>query len=99
MHDQEGKYSILVCSFILTVDIDLKEVTRKGYEPWLSKINELFKADKDISGFYQFNVINERALQFTLEGVEVELLISPIWSRPGELYTFLETIKPQQRDK
>ena len=74
-------------------------VTRKGYEPWLSKINELFKSDKDISRFYEFHVMNERALLFTLEGVEVELLVSPIWSRPGELYTFLESITPQLTDK
>ena len=43
--------------------------------------------------------MTERALLFTLEGVEVELLVSPTWSRPGELYTFLETTKPQHRDK
>ena len=81
------------------IDIDMREVTRKGYEPWLSKINELFKSDKDISEFYQFTAMTERALLFTLEGVEVELLVSPTWSRPGELYTFLETTKPQHRDK
>ena len=43
--------------------------------------------------------MNERALQFTLEGVEVELQVSPVWSRPGELYAFLESVKPQHRDK
>lgn len=85
--------------FIVGIDIDAWEVIRNGYEPWLSKINELFKSDKDISEFYQFSIMNERALQFTLEGVEVELLVSPIWSRPGELYTFLESTKPQHRDK
>ena len=42
------------------IDIDMREVTRKGYEPWLSKINELFKSDKDISEFYQFTAMTER---------------------------------------
>ena len=71
----------------------------KGYEPWLSKIDELFKSDKDIAGFYHLHAKTDRALLFTLEGIEVELLLSPIWSRPGELYSFLETVKPEHRDK
>ena len=79
--------------------IDARDIARTGYEQWLSRINELFKSDKDISEFYQFHVMTERALQFTLEGVELEILVSPVWSRPGELYTFLETTKPQNRDK
>ena len=82
-----------------STDIDARDIPKMGYEPWLSRINELFKSDKDISEFYQFHVMTERALLFMLEGVEVELLVSPVWSRPGELYTFLETTTPQHRDK
>ena len=100
--------SIVACSYTLLlycrkhqnfIDIDAIDVIGKGYEPWLSKINELFKTDKDISEFYQLNAKTDRALLFSLEGVEVELLVSPIWSRPGELYSFIETVRPEHRDK
>ena len=90
---------ILVCLLLGNTDIDARDIPKQGYEPWLSKINELFKSDKDISEFYQFHMMTERALLFMLEGVEVELLVSPVWSRPGELYTFLESTKPLHRDK
>ena len=90
---------ICKCLLLDYADIDARDIPKMGYEPWLSRINELFKSDKDISEFYQFHVMTERALLFMLEGVEVELLVSPVWSRPGEFYTFLETIKPQHRDK
>ena len=100
--------SIVACSYTLSlycqkhqnnIDIDAIDVIGKGYEPWLSKINELFKTDKDISEFYQLNAKTDRSLLFSLEGVEVELLVSPIWSRPGELYSFIETVRPEHRDK
>ena len=80
-------------------DVDVKEVERMGYQYWLSKLNNMFQSDEEMSKFYKFQRMTEHALQCSFEGVDVDVLVSPQWGRPGELYTFFETIEPQHRNK
>ena len=65
----------------------------------MSKIHQLFQTDEVLSESYDFHEVTEWTLQFGMEGVEMELMVSPCWGRPGNFYTFLETIKSQHRSR
>ena len=81
------------------VDIDPKEVERKGYEDWLNQIHRFFVSDQVLSEGYQFHAVSESVLEFGLDAVEVELTVSPHWTNPASFYTFLENTKQQHRSK
>lgn len=78
-------------------DVGAKEAEQAGYESWLSKIDKFFHSDEVLSESYHFVELTPHALQFTYDGVEVDLLLSQHWRRPGDLYKFLESVQPQNR--
>lgn len=81
-------------------DIDPKEVDKKGFGFWLNKIDQLFQTDETFSSWYDCHQVLEQALRFVLqEFVEVRLMLSPLWGRPDQFYTFMETIRPQSINK
>lgn len=82
-----------------TADISPEDIERKGYGKWLNRINQFFQSDEILSESYQFQELTETALGFDMEGVEVELMVSPHWGNPGDFYSFLESIIPQNRSK
>lgn len=84
---------------LTSADINPKDVGTKGYEEWLNKIHQLFQSDQVLSECYQFHAVTETALEFTVDGVEVELMLSPYWVNPASFYTFLDSIKQQHRSK
>ena len=77
--------------------MNAKEAKEAGYETWLSKIDKFFHADEELSMFYHFVELTPHNLQFTYDGVDVNLLLSSHWQRPGDLYKFLESMQPQNR--
>ena len=80
-------------------DIKPRDIEKKGYEEWLNKIHHLFQSDRVFSKSYQYHLVTELALQCVINGVELQVMVSPTWGRPGNLYTFLETTKQQTRTK
>ena len=87
----------LISIHIIYLDIDANEVMRKGYEPWLSRLQQFLEADLEISEHCKFQGTSSHGILFSYDGVEVELLPSPHWGRPGELHTFLQSVQPQKR--
>ena len=79
--------------------MNTKEVECNGYGEWLNKIDRLFQSDELLSECYQFHAVTDTALEFTLDGVEVELMVSPHWGVPANLYSYLEAVKPLSRTK
>ena len=43
--------------------------------------------------------MTETSLECVVDGVEVDLMVSPHWPVPANFYTFLTTVKPQNRSK
>ncbi len=79
---------------VSSLDVDSKIVERRG---WLNKIQELFQEDEVLSECYQFHGMTDHVLHFLMDGLEMKIMVSPAWGRPGNFYTFMETIKPQNR--
>lgn len=84
---------------VYSPDLEAHAVVQHGYRGWLGRINVFLQEDPELKDFYSFHNLTRQALQFSVEGIEVELLLSPHWARPGDLYGFLHTTKPQNRDK
>lgn len=83
----------------VSADISPRDVEVRGYGEWLSRIDRLFQSDEVLSECYEFHSLTDTALQFTLDDVEVELMVSPHWGVPANLYRHLEAVKPQDRHK
>ncbi len=101
--EREGSREMGVVSprstLLFAADINAKDVERKGYEDWLHKIHQFFQSDQVLSGCYEFHAVTETSLEFTLDHVEVELVVSPHWGNPASFYTFLDSIREQHRSK
>lgn len=82
-----------------TPDIDPDHVEKKGYREWLEKIDLMLQSDEVLSECYQLHTVTDTALVCGVEGVELQLLVSPHWGVPANFYTYLETLRPQQRSK
>lgn len=78
-------------------DITIKEVVKNGYKLWLNQINKFLHMEKELAEGYKFQALTNRGLQFTFEGIEIEILVSPNWRKPADFYTFLETLRPAHR--
>lgn len=65
----------------------------------LNKIHQLFQSDQVLSEHYQFHAVTETALECNIDGVEVEVMVSPYWVNPASFYTFLDSIKHHHRSK
>lgn len=65
----------------------------------MNQLNQFLQSEEDLVEGYEFNAITDRGLQFTFAGIEIEIVVSPPWSKPSDLYTFLETMKPAYRSK
>lgn len=81
----------------LLADIQTQEVEKSGYDRWLGKIHHFMQKDEDISACYQLQNITAHGLQFIFEGVDMNLLLSPHWSRPGDYFKYLSCISPALR--
>ena len=79
------------------VDIQTQEVEKSGYDRWLGKIHHFMQRDEDISSCYQLQNITAHGLQFIFEGVDMNLLLSPHWSRPGDYFKCLSNLSPSLR--
>ena len=79
--------------------MDTKHVEKKGYGEWLLKLHQFFQSDESLSKYYQFQALTEMTLECVVDGVEVELMVSPYWPVPANYYTFLTTLKPHSRTK
>jgi hypothetical protein len=82
---------------IYSEDIETQEVEKSGYDRWLGKIHHFMQKDEDISECYQLQNITAHGLQFIYEGVDMNLLLSPYWVRPGDYFKYLSTISPALR--
>ncbi len=86
-------------SAALSTDIDPEDVDKKGYGEWLLKLHQFFQSDESLSKYYQFHALTETSLECVVDGVEVDLMVSPHWPVPANFYTFLTTLKPYSRTK
>lgn len=82
-----------------TIDVDPREIARRGYENLLNKIYQLFQTDEVLSKSHTFCGVTEHALQLDVSGVRMDVMVSPSWGRPGNLYSYLESVKPQHRSR
>jgi hypothetical protein len=82
---------------LLFSDIVAEEVEKCGYDRWLGKIHHFMQKDQDISECYQLQNITAHGLQFIYEGVDMNLLLSPHWTRPGDYFKYLSSISPSLR--
>ncbi|XP_064392628.1 2'-5'-oligoadenylate synthase 1-like isoform X1 [Halichondria panicea] len=82
---------------IYSPDITIKEVIRNGYGLWLNQINQFMHSEKDLAKGFEFHALTDKGLQFTFEGIEIEIMVSPNWRKPADFYTFLETLRPVHR--
>lgn len=77
--------------------ISADKVLSSGYEKWLDLLTRFLQSaptlHEKVYGLKQTTY----SVQFTYKGyIEVELLVSPFWYRPDDLYGFLNRL---QRDK
>ncbi len=54
-------------------------------------------SEKDLAEGFEFHALTDKGLQFTFEGIEIEIMVSPNWRKPADFYTFLETLRPAHR--
>jgi hypothetical protein len=87
----------VICVNNSPADIETQEVEKSGYDRWLGKIHHFMQKDEDISECYQLQNITAHGLQFIYEGVDMNLLLSPYWVRPGDYFKYLSTISPALR--
>lgn len=78
-------------------DIETEEVEKSGYDRWLGRIHHFMQKDEDISACYQLQNITAHGLQFIYEGVDMNLLLSPYWVRPGDYFKYLSSVSPALR--
>ena len=90
-------YMQILCIHILLSDVLAKEVEKSGYDRWLGKIHHFMQKDEDISACYQLQNITAHGLQFIYEGVDMNLLLSPYWAKPGDYFQYLSSISPALR--
>ena len=83
----------------MSTDVDAKQVEKKGYDEWLHNIHQYFQSDESLSKLYQFRAMTELSLQCVVDGVNLEVMVSPHWPVPANFYTFLTTLKPHSRAK
>lgn len=73
--------------------------SRDPYRPWLSKMKEFLERVKDVV----LDPVDPmrpagHAVHFTYKAtVDVDLLISPMWSTPNEYYQFLRGVEERRR--
>ena len=78
--------------YIYLTDIHTKEVEKNGYDKWLGKIHQFLQKDPEIAPCYQLQNITAHGLQFIYEGVDMNLLLSPHWTRPGDFFKSLSSV-------
>lgn len=77
---------------VYLTDIHTKEVEKNGYDKWLGKIHQFLQKDPEIAPCYQLQNITAHGLQFIYEGVDMNLLLSPHWTRPGDFFKSLSSV-------
>ena len=69
---------------------------RHGYERWLTKLH-LF-LEETIPEKYHHSKTTPHAVQFVYKGrIDVDLLVSPFWQSPEDLYRFLKSVRPKKK--
>lgn len=80
------------------------DVRRSGrmFEPWLRQLKELIER---VDGVTLMRQSKQFSVQFSFDynhqgsPVDVDLLISPYWNNPEELYNFLRSVPQEERMK
>ena len=72
-------------------DVDAYTVKQNGCEAWLYKLKEFLQ--QTLGRKFKLDGQTPHAVQFVYDGkIEVDLLLSPCWSNPKQLYDFLRTV-------
>ena len=75
------------------VDISQHTVRENGFRAWLEKMKSFLQ--RSFGGSYK---LTPHAVQFKYDGkIDVDLLLSPYWSDPDQLYKFLGQIPEAKR--
>ena len=64
---------------------------KTGYDDILTKLDEYLEEEMED---YTFLSMSEVAVKFQVRDYEIDLLLSPLWASPDELYSYLRTVKP-----
>lgn len=77
------------------VDISQYKVRENGFRAWLEKVKSFLQ--KSFGGSFK---VTPHAVQFEYGGkIDVDLLLSPYWSDPHQLYKFLGQVPQAERSK
>ena len=96
-HTHTRTSDLITQQLVSLSDIVAEEVEKSGYDRWLGKVHHFMQKDEDISECYQLQNITAHGLQFIYEGVDMNLLLSPHWTRPGDYFNYLSSISPSLR--
>lgn len=84
-------------SFTYSVGIDPNDVKQNGYDRWLGQLKLFLEETLDEDDIEDISR-TVHSVQFTYkEWIEVDLLVSPKWDYPADLYNFLGTVPKHRR--
>lgn len=67
-----------------------------GYQAWLEKLKHFLQ--QSLGRKFKLDQLTPHAVQFEYEGkIDVDLLLSPYWSDPHQLYDFLRQVPEAKR--
>lgn len=88
----------------MCADVKAEQIAVSGYSYYLNPLNTFLQEYLGTS-FVQTEeekraLLKGRSIQFTYRGrIEVDLLVSPNWRDRIDLYRFLRSVRPEDRNK
>lgn len=80
------------------VDISQYKVRENGFRAWLEKVKSFLQ--QSLGRNFKLEQLTPHAVQFEYGGkIDVDLLLSPYWSDPHQLYKFLGQVPQAERSK
>ena len=79
-------------------DIDKDTVIEQGYKAWLKEMKVFLR--QSLGEKFKLDQLTLHAVQFEYSRkIDVDLLLSPYWSNPKQLYDFLRHVPEAQRSR
>jgi len=86
-------YAAIMYSHDLGLLPHIRDPMENGYDDILKQLNEYLRTDLET---YDFLRMTNVGLKFRIESLDVDLLLSPLWTNWHELFTYLRTVTPRK---